>query len=398
MSNPATLNVYSLVQHPLRSTAHDHLYALRRHGRGTQVYLNLGVRKVPRWIARASWDAVVFHTTFFSHRWAPGAFEAQIAAAEPLRGLGEVKVALPQDEHVRTALLRKFIEEFEIDHVFSLAAESEWGKIYEGVDRERVGFSTALPGYLSDDTRERIERIVEDGGERSVDIGYRAWKGAPWLGRHGVLKYEVGARVAEAAPAHGVSTDISSSDDDVLTGDDWFRFLACVQVHARGRGRREPDRRGRQPPGAGRAVRRRAPDGRLRRDRVRLLPGRGRRGELLRDRPPPHRGLRDADLPGPDRGRPTRACCARASTTSRCAPTSPTSTRCWRPCGSDEERERITEAAYRDVIASDRYTYARLVEEIEAVTLAGVSGGGGPARRGSPPRGPGSPTASRGGA
>ena len=146
MTAPVTLNVYSLVQHPLRSTAHDHLYALRRHGRGTQIYLNLEVRKVPRWIRDAHFDAVVFHTSFLSHRWAPGWFETALERAEPLKGLGGVRVALPQDEHVRTAQLRRFIAEFEIDHVFSLAAESEWPKIYAGVDRGRVGFSTVLPG------------------------------------------------------------------------------------------------------------------------------------------------------------------------------------------------------------------------------------------------------------
>jgi len=39
---------------------------------------------------------------------------------------------------------------------------------------------------------------------------------------------------------------------------------------------------------------------------------------------------------------------------------------------ADSERARITEAAYRDVVASGRYTYRRLVESIE--TEAGLAG------------------------
>ena len=36
---------------------------------------------------------------------------------------------------------------------------------------------------------------------------------------------------------------------------------------------------------------------------------------------------------------------------------------------SDAERARLTEAAYRDVVASGAYTYERLVREVEAVAL-----------------------------
>ncbi len=34
-----------------------------------------------------------------------------------------------------------------LDHVVSVAPESEWAKIYAGVDLDRVGFSRALTGY-----------------------------------------------------------------------------------------------------------------------------------------------------------------------------------------------------------------------------------------------------------
>ena len=225
-----TLNVYNLMQHPLRSTARDHLYSFRRHGRGRQFYLNLGVRSVPRWMTRTRFDAVVYHTTFFSQRWTSWMFEEQFEKAAPLKGVGRVRVALPQDEFLHTDLLNRFINEFDIDEVFTLAAESELPTIYSDVDHERVRFHTALPGYLSDETARRIEEIVKrQGARRPIDIGYRAWKGAPWLGRHGMLKREVGERFAEAAPRHGLVTDISSEDSDVLNGDDWFRFLASCK-------------------------------------------------------------------------------------------------------------------------------------------------------------------------
>ena len=136
---------------------------------------------------------------------------------------------MPQDEFLRGGLLCEFINRFEITDVFSVAPESEWPKIYESVDRDRVRFSRVLTGYLGEETVERIDRIVAGAPERPTDVGYRAHPGAPWLGRHGMLKGRIGEEFERSAPAHGLSTDISMRDEDVHHGDDWFRFLAACK-------------------------------------------------------------------------------------------------------------------------------------------------------------------------
>ena len=224
-----TLNVYYLMQYPLRSTVSDYLYAFRRHGRGRQFYLNLAVREVPEWLRGAPIDMVVYQTTFFSHRWAREVWDEIVERAAPLADVGRIRVGLPQDEYTGVESLNRFINGFGIEHVFSLAPESEWPKIYREVDREAVGFSRVLPGYLSDHTRRRIQRIVRRTRGRPIDIGYRAWSGAAWLGRHGLLKSGVGEVARAAAPGFGLATDISTRYSDVLYGDDWFRFLASCK-------------------------------------------------------------------------------------------------------------------------------------------------------------------------
>ncbi len=227
MDAGTTLVVYNLMQHPLRSTIRDHLYAFRRYGSGRYFYLNMAVRTPPRSLTGVDFDTVIFHTSFLSQRWIPELFAEQKRRAAPLRGLGKARIALPQDEFLHSGLLCEFIEEFEVDHVLSVSPPSEWPKIYPAVDRERVRFSQVLTGYVSEQTVKRIDGIVAaQGGRRPVDVGYRAWAGAPWLGRHGMLKRRVGEVFAEAAPSHGLVADISMDDGDVLNGDDWFRFLA----------------------------------------------------------------------------------------------------------------------------------------------------------------------------
>jgi glycosyltransferase involved in cell wall biosynthesis len=220
------LVVYGLFAHPLRSTVEDHLLAFRRYSGRRVFHLNARVQEVPRHILRRRFDLIVFQTTFLSNRWAPELFEEMLRRVAPLKTLSGVRVAMPQDEFLRSKLLCDFIDEFDIDVVFSVAPESEWPKIYPTVDRERVRFERVLTGYLDDHTLERIEQIVATTPAQDVDVGYRAWRGAPWLGRHGTLKGTIADAVDARGPRHGLRLDVSTRDEDTLLGDDWFRFLA----------------------------------------------------------------------------------------------------------------------------------------------------------------------------
>ena len=104
----------------------DHLYALRRYSERPTIYLNLAVQRPPRWLRRVPLDLVVFHTTFLSKRGTPAYWARLVERARPLKQLDAVTVALPQDEYLPPARLCDFIEESGIDHVFSVAPESQW--------------------------------------------------------------------------------------------------------------------------------------------------------------------------------------------------------------------------------------------------------------------------------
>jgi ketosteroid isomerase-like protein len=374
-----TLNVYNLVQHPLRLAASDHLFAFRRYGRGRHFYLNLGVREAPDWLEDVDFDAVIYHTTFFSQRWAAQQFLDQLEAAAPLKKLGGVKVALPQDEFLQTRMLNDFMTEFEIDHIFSVAAESEWPKIYPGVDRERVGFTQLLTGYLDDRTRGRLERFVKPLDERPTDVGYRAWAAAPWLGRHGVLKRSIGERVEERAGDYGLVTDLSNRDSDVFNGDDWLRFLCGCKytlgveggaslLHPDSEIIERTERYVAAHPDADfdqiEAACFPGEDGRLSyfaigprhieacATRTCQVLVEGDYQEVLR--PGEHYIELKADLSNLDQVLETMR--------------------------ADELREQITERAYADVIASGRYSYREMVRTVEQVSLAGAGGEAAPLR------------------
>jgi hypothetical protein len=222
---PNLLIIHRSSQYPMRVSVKDHLYSFRRHSGCNCAYVDLLFRRLPKWLSRFPIDTVIFHTTFLSGRWTPSLFEELTRKVEPLKDTAAVKVVLPQDEFLCADLLVGFINRLGVDHVFSVAPESEWPKIYRGVDFEKVRFHRVLTGYLEQTTLERIERLRGSGGERPIDIGYRAWHAAPWLGRHGRLKTEIADIFSREAPKRGLSVDISTRSEDTLLGEDWYRFL-----------------------------------------------------------------------------------------------------------------------------------------------------------------------------
>lgn len=145
--------------------------------------------------------------------------------AQPLKAIDAVKVALPQDEFNNTDLLCGFINEFDIDIVFSVAPESEWKKIYGSVNRPGVKFYSVLTGYLDEGTIKRVKKIARSITERPIDVGYRGWYAAPWAGRHGLLKAQIFDLFKDKAPLAQLRTDLSTDEKDTLLGDEWYRFL-----------------------------------------------------------------------------------------------------------------------------------------------------------------------------
>lgn len=224
-----TLVVYALLDWPLRSTLHDHLYAFRQSSASRVFYLNVLVQRIPRWLLNLDFDLIVYHNSFFSTRWSPEIFQEVSESVNELTCMSATSVALVQDEFLMGNVVADFINQAEIDVVFTTAAATEIEKLYPRVDRQRTHFHRVLTGYLATGTLDRIARIVEDTPERTNDIGYRAYRSDFWLGSHGVIKWQIAEAVAEIARREGLVVDISTSPEDTLLGDTWFEFLASCE-------------------------------------------------------------------------------------------------------------------------------------------------------------------------
>lgn len=217
---------YTRGVYPLRDTIHTHLYCWKRYSSHRVLYVNIALGFPAAFISRLDIDVIIFHTLFLGMRWTREIFEKYVGRCRILAERDCVKIAIPQDEFLNTDLLNRFIAEFGITHVLTMAGAADIDKIYDQVDRSRVRFKQVLAGYIDPASLERIrnKRAVPTM-DRAVDIGYRAWKAQYWLGEHGTHKVRIAQAVGPLAEELGLKCDISLEEDDVLAGDEWFEFL-----------------------------------------------------------------------------------------------------------------------------------------------------------------------------
>ncbi len=228
MTKPNVLIVYGHLGYPARVSILDMIYAFRYNKNCNAFIYSIEQGPLPEYLKKVDLDLVIFSTTLVGERWS-GQEWMNKKVYEPLsylKNLNVIKVTNPQDEWIHTKVLNKFINDFNITHVFSVAPESEWKKIYNEVNFAKVRFHSVLTGYLEDKTIEKIDAITQSVFNPAIDIGYRAYKAPPWLGSHGFLKTKIADIFIEEAPKAGFRIDISTEEKNTFLGDDWFKFMA----------------------------------------------------------------------------------------------------------------------------------------------------------------------------
>ena len=210
---------------PLRDTISTHLYCWRKYGRHRAYYVNVAFGYPERLLRGISVDVVILHTIYLSMRWSPQIFEQYTAMCRSVAEMRCTKIAIPQDEFIHTDMLDTYLDTVGVDHVLTCADPDQWPTIYPRMTAKGASFRTVLTGYLDEDTVARVDKLMRNHPERTIDIGYRAWRAQYWLGEHGMLKVWIADALGKAAGRAALTTDISLRDEDVLNGDDWFRFL-----------------------------------------------------------------------------------------------------------------------------------------------------------------------------
>ena len=227
------LVIYYLLNKDDRNTINEHLYSFKRYSDEQCFYLNAAYG-IPGFITKINFDLIVFHYTFLAHfrGWFGGNWYKPIKICEDLRGY---KIAIPQDEYQYTDILNKLFLSLNIKTVFTCLPESEWQKVYPQTESGLEHYFTVFPGYIDEIALEKLVKSKQ-GHElrphklRPIDIGYRARKVPYWVGRHGLIKWQLMEILLNAPVKHSLKLDLSNDPRDVFYGDEWYKFLSSCRV------------------------------------------------------------------------------------------------------------------------------------------------------------------------
>jgi len=210
---------------PYAATVMEHVHAFRTHSRFPVWELNVD-HGFPSALADLSPTIVLLHYSLF------GASTYQIPARflEWLRTVdARHRVAFFQDEHESCPQRFAFIDDYEIDCVYTLLEPAQFDAVY-GRHTHGPRLVHTLTGYVSDDlVRLAAERSLPDD-ERTIDIGYRARSLPYYLGRGSQEKRGIGIEFLARAQGLGLRLDIAVDEDSRLYGDAWTRFLASSRA------------------------------------------------------------------------------------------------------------------------------------------------------------------------
>jgi hypothetical protein len=166
-------------------------------------------------------DIILLDATFLSLRmqWADS-FNATKTRLEFIKASKAVKIAFPQDEYDRPAILDRWLSEWKVNVIYSCFPENK-DILYPNAQKVARIFR-GYPGYISD---EMIQRVTPPISTRRTDVGYRARRLSPRYGKLGKLKVSVAELVENEARQMGFQTDIKVGDENFIYHDSWYDFI-----------------------------------------------------------------------------------------------------------------------------------------------------------------------------
>jgi len=180
---------------------------------------------VPDGLRGESFDAVVLHYSFLGYRTIGSDFYLYERAYGWVLDLGAPLVAVPQDEGNFIEVLDEWLFRWRVAAVLSVPCRP--ARSLSPRTRRIARMRRCLPGYIHEDSAQALRSSLRPLAERPLDLVYRARELPPWIGSWGQMKSQLAHRAVEAAAqVGGLKLDVSTRQEDTVTGEAWFGFLA----------------------------------------------------------------------------------------------------------------------------------------------------------------------------
>ncbi len=141
------------------------------------------------------------------------------------RDSGGFKIAFFQDEHHYCIPRYHFLNEHGVDMVYTLL-EPEFIKEVYGKYTDVPQFRYNLTGYVSDEMVDRAQRLTLQDEDRRFDIGYRGRTLKYYMGKEGLEKARIASGFLQRAKGLDLKLNIGAKESDRIYGEGWYDFVA----------------------------------------------------------------------------------------------------------------------------------------------------------------------------
>ena len=212
-----------LYYHPLRrvaSTVMEHVEAFERHSQFKVLSLNTELG-FPKNLSRFQFKVIVLHYSLFGIT----PYQLNAGFLNYLKQSKSYKIAFFQDEHHFCQSRFAFLNRYQVDCVYTLLEPEYFKDVYQkytSVPKLVYG----IPGYVPENLIALAKRITKPDKERKIDIGYRGRILKFYMGKGGQEKSEIGRSFLKQAHSFDLKIDISVVESKRIYGESWYEFLS----------------------------------------------------------------------------------------------------------------------------------------------------------------------------
>jgi len=134
------------------------------------------------------------------------------------------KIAFFQDEYQHCLQRFSFINRNNIDCIYSLLQPEYFQEIY-GAHTPVKTIIHHLPSYVDDNLLVLAQKYAKPDSDRTIDVGYRGRMAYFHMGKGAREKQEIGGKFQKAAWNLGLRLDIDFSEASRIYGERWYQFL-----------------------------------------------------------------------------------------------------------------------------------------------------------------------------
>ena len=214
------LLLYNRPPGPDAATIMDHVRAFERYSRFNVWNVNTACG-FPKALTSLEFRIVVLHYSLFGG--APYPLNKHFLRY--LDSTDAYKIAFLQDEYHFCRPRFAFLNSYDVDCVYTLVEPAYWDEVYRRYTKVPKLVYT-IPGYAAENLVELAEQITVPDEDRRIDVGYRGRTLPPYMGRGAREKAEIGLKFEDHARGHDLELDIAVDEESRIYGDNWFDFLA----------------------------------------------------------------------------------------------------------------------------------------------------------------------------